>query len=45
MKRYDIIEGKHLSVGNQINYREFLPNANFITANFDTAVFQIFPEL
>ena len=26
-------------------YREFSPNANFITANFITAVFQNFPDV
>mgnify|MGYP001305147328 CR=1 FL=1 len=26
-------------------YREFSPNANFITANFITAVFQNFPDI
>ena len=26
-------------------YREFSPNANFITANFVTAVFQNFPDI
>ena len=38
------LRGTFVKVKILINYREFSPNANFITAIFVTAVFQNFPE-
>ena len=39
-----IVRHLKLSLPFETNYREFSPNANFITANFITAVFQNFPK-
>ena len=43
---YILIKGLGIYLyGKNAKYREFLPYANFITANFITAVFKNFPDI